>query len=116
MERTGAAGAGVAPGAGPWRRGVDAAVDAEGDSADQWGYAALRWAGEEHMLYGRYAHSTERGLHETLLRLPGYPLFLALCFSCLHGELLWRGLCADALELADVCCWRRLCGALCRKE
>jgi len=39
------------------------------------------------LLYGRYAHSDASGvLHETLLRLPGYPLFLALCFRLFGME------------------------------
>jgi hypothetical protein len=39
------------------------------------------------LVHGRYAHSDPSGvLHETLLRLPGYPLFLALCFKIFGVE------------------------------
>ena len=39
------------------------------------------------LLYGRYAITDGSGvLHETLIRLPGYPLFLALCFQLFGME------------------------------
>jgi hypothetical protein len=39
------------------------------------------------LLHGQYAHSDASGvLHETLLRLPGYPLFVALCFRLFGME------------------------------
>lgn len=36
------------------------------------------------MLHGIYGRSTVTGIHPTLIRLPGYPLFLILCFSLFH--------------------------------
>jgi len=39
------------------------------------------------LLHGRYAITDGSGvLHSTLIRLPGYPLFLALCFSLFGME------------------------------
>jgi hypothetical protein len=39
------------------------------------------------LLHGQYAFTDGNGvLHETLIRLPGYPLFLALCFRLLGME------------------------------
>lgn len=36
------------------------------------------------MLHGIYGIHTPMGMHPTLLRLPGYPLFLVVCFSLFH--------------------------------
>lgn len=36
------------------------------------------------MLHGIYGIHTSKGMHPTLLRLPGYPLFLVVCFSLFH--------------------------------
>jgi 4-amino-4-deoxy-L-arabinose transferase-like glycosyltransferase len=36
------------------------------------------------MLHGIYGRHTPTGIHPTLLRLPGYPLFLAACFWLFH--------------------------------
>lgn len=36
------------------------------------------------MLHGVYGIHTPTGMHPTLLRLPGYPLFLAICFWLFH--------------------------------
>jgi hypothetical protein len=54
------------------------------------------------LLHGRYALTDGSGvLHETLLRLPGYPLFLALCFRIFGMENYFAAGCAQiALELA----------------
>lgn len=38
------------------------------------------------LLHGAYAYSLDSGLHTTLIRLPGYPLFLALCFKLFGME------------------------------
>jgi hypothetical protein len=41
----------------------------------------------KNLLHGRYAISDNAGVpHETLLRLPGYPLFLAACFSVFRTD------------------------------
>jgi 4-amino-4-deoxy-L-arabinose transferase-like glycosyltransferase len=36
--------------------------------------------------HGIYGLTTDQGIHPTLIRLPGYPLFLALCFSLFGME------------------------------
>ena len=38
------------------------------------------------MLHGVYGLSTSQGIHPTLIRLPGYPLFLMLCFRLFGME------------------------------
>lgn len=38
------------------------------------------------VLHGAYAYSLDSGLHTTLIRLPGYPLFLAACFKLFGME------------------------------
>ncbi|HTX41806.1 MAG TPA: glycosyltransferase family 39 protein [Acidobacteriaceae bacterium] len=38
------------------------------------------------MLHGIYGLSTAQGIHPTLIRLPGYPLFLMLCFRLFGME------------------------------
>lgn len=38
------------------------------------------------MLHGIYGLSTPQGIHPTLIRLPGYPLFLVLCFRLFGME------------------------------
>jgi hypothetical protein len=54
------------------------------------------------LLHGRYALSASSGeLHSTLIRLPGYPLFLALCFRIFGMENYFAAACVQiALDLA----------------
>jgi len=54
------------------------------------------------LLHGRYALAGPHGaLHSTLIRLPGYPLFLAACFRLFGMENYWAAACVEvALELA----------------
>ncbi len=54
------------------------------------------------LLHGRYALTAPNGaLAPTLMRLPGYPLFLAACFRLFGMENYWSAACvAIALELA----------------
>lgn len=54
------------------------------------------------LLHGRYALSTaDGGLHPTLIRLPGYPLFLAACFRLFGIENYFAVACVQiALDLA----------------
>ncbi|HZP04521.1 MAG TPA: glycosyltransferase family 39 protein [Terracidiphilus sp.] len=64
------------------------------------------------LLHGRYALSGSRGeLYSTLIRLPGYPLFLALCFRLFGMEHYFAVACiqvaldlATCLLLADLVC------------
>jgi hypothetical protein len=73
----------LALGAGAWMRlwMLKAIPQINGDTLLYGGLA------KNILLYGRYAHSDPSGgLHETLLRLPGYPLFLALCFKLFGME------------------------------
>lgn len=51
--------------------------------------------------YGSYALTTVHGTHPTLIRLPGYPLFLAACFRLFGMENYLAAVCVQiALELA----------------
>jgi Dolichyl-phosphate-mannose-protein mannosyltransferase len=54
------------------------------------------------LLHGRYALTASNGqLHSTLIRLPGYPLLLALCFRLFGMENYFRVSCLQiALDLA----------------
>lgn len=54
------------------------------------------------LLHGRYALTTPGGeMYPTLMRLPGYPLFLAACFKIFGMENYWAAACVEiALELA----------------
>jgi hypothetical protein len=50
------------------------------------------------LLHGRYAVSDESGmLHSTLIRLPGYPLFLAACFRLFGMENYFSAACLQIL-------------------
>lgn len=77
--------------------------------------ALLRWLFEAHgdsllygdiaknlLLHGRYAITRAHGeIDPTLMRLPGYPLFLAACFRLFGMENYWAAACVQiALELA----------------
>ncbi|KAA6456875.1 glycosyltransferase family 39 protein [Acidobacteria bacterium AB60] len=57
------------------------------------------------LMHGRYAVSDGGGmLHSTLIRLPGYPLFLALCFRIFGMEnYFWASCVQVVLELLG--CW-----------
>lgn len=46
-----------------------------------YGNIAINW-----MLHGIYGITTATGIHPTLIRLPGYPLFLVACFSIFHVD------------------------------
>ena len=52
----------------------------DGDSL-LYGDVAKNW-----LLHGIYGFSTQNGIHPTLIRLPGYPLFLAACFRLFGVE------------------------------
>ena len=54
------------------------------------------------LLHGRFDLTLPSGrMYPTLIRLPGYPIFLALCFQALRdGELLFRGVRADCARSA----------------
>jgi len=54
------------------------------------------------MLHGRYALTAPDGtMYPTLIRLPGYPFFLAACFRLFGMENYWAAACVQvALELA----------------
>lgn len=54
------------------------------------------------LLHGRYALTAGNGeMYPTLMRLPGYPLFLAACFKVFGMENYWAAACVEiALELA----------------
>jgi Dolichyl-phosphate-mannose-protein mannosyltransferase len=54
--------------------------------------------------HGRYALTDNSGvLHSTLIRLPGYPLFLAACFRLFGMENYWSASCVQiALELVGL--------------
>ena len=58
--------------------------------------------GKNLLLHGRYALTTAHGeMYPTLMRLPGYPLFLAACFRLFGMENYWAAACVEiALELA----------------
>ena len=57
--------------------------------------AALQGTCCEH---GRYALTDQSGvLHSTLIRLPGYPLFLAACFRLFGMENYWSASCIQIL-------------------
>jgi 4-amino-4-deoxy-L-arabinose transferase-like glycosyltransferase len=51
------------------------------------------------LLHGIYGFTRADGIHPTLIRLPGYPLFLALCFRVFgvqnYGPILWIQIVAD---------------------
>src|SRR3954452_1730977 len=50
------------------------------------------------LLHGQYALSDAHGaLHSTLIRLPGYPLFLAACFRLFGIENYWSASVAQIL-------------------
>ncbi len=56
------------------------------------------------LVHGRYALTDQAGgLHETLIRLPGYPLFLAACFRLFGMENYFAAACVQIL-LALVAC------------
>ena len=56
------------------------------------------------LLHGRYALTDPvGGIHETLIRLPGYPLFLAACFRLFGMENYYAAACVQIL-LALVAC------------
>ena len=53
------------------------------------------------LLHGRYALTADGEIYPTLIRLPGYPLFLAACFRVFGMENYWAGACVQiALDLA----------------
>jgi Dolichyl-phosphate-mannose-protein mannosyltransferase len=57
------------------------------------------------LLHGRYAFTTSNGgLHSTLIRLPGYPLFLAICFR-LFGMENYFAVCCVQIGLDLLGCW-----------
>jgi Dolichyl-phosphate-mannose-protein mannosyltransferase len=58
--------------------------------------------GKNLLLHGRYALTTAHGeMYPTLMRLPGYPLFLAACFRLFGMENYWAAACVEiVLELA----------------
>jgi hypothetical protein len=62
------------------------------------------------LLHGQYALTDSSGaLHLTLIRLPGYPLFLAACFRLFGMENYWSASCVQiALEVAG-CVLLALC-------
>jgi hypothetical protein len=57
------------------------------------------------LLHGRYALTTSNGeIYPTLIRLPGYPLFLAICFRIFGMENYFAACCVQiALDLLG--CW-----------
>jgi hypothetical protein len=57
------------------------------------------------ILHGQYALTDGSGaLHPTLMRLPGYPLFLALCFRLFGMENYFSASCVQ-IALALLSCW-----------
>ena len=64
------------------------------------------------LLSGRYALTVGTGeTYPTLIRLPGYPLFLAMCFKLFGMENYAAAACVQiVLELLGACCWRTLRG------
>jgi 4-amino-4-deoxy-L-arabinose transferase-like glycosyltransferase len=68
-----------------------------------YGDIALNWL--QHGVYGRtYAVAGHIGPHPTLIRLPGYPLFLALCFLIFGADRYGAVLLLQAvLDLATCC-------------
>jgi Dolichyl-phosphate-mannose-protein mannosyltransferase len=62
---------------------------------DSWIYGGIA---RNLLLHGRYALTDGRGvLHETLVRLPGYPLFLAACFRIFGMENYYPAACLQIL-------------------
>jgi hypothetical protein len=59
---------------------IHAYPEVEGDTL-MYGDIAKNW-----MLHGIYGLSSSSGIHPTLIRLPGYPLFLMLCFRLFGME------------------------------
>jgi len=59
---------------------IHAYPEVEGDPLI-YGDIAKNWL--QHHVYGL---TTDQGIHPTLIRLPGYPLFLAICFTLLGME------------------------------
>lgn len=59
---------------------IHAYPEVEGDTL-MYGDIAKNW-----MLHGIYGLSSSTGIHPTLIRLPGYPLFLMLCFRLFGME------------------------------
>jgi hypothetical protein len=69
------------------------------------------------LLHGRYALTGWRRDAPTLIRLPGYPLFLALCFRLFGMETTPRRPgCRLRWSWPAACCWPILCGALPRSR
>ena len=65
------------------------------------------------LLHGQYAISDGSGVvHETLLRLPGYRLFLAACFRLfgIDKTIMLCAMCRLRWNSSGACCWRILCG------
>ncbi len=91
-----AAGAAVAAGLALRIWMVEKFFEVNGDSLIYGGLA------KNLLLHGRFALSASGGMVPTLIRLPGYPLFLALCFKLFGMENYFSAACVQvAMDLAS---------------